>query len=170
MPQGYNGVEILIQQSATIGVNVIRNDNAVVWRYVPTTSFQGAIAITGVIAFEVNQMFGFYGFNGNFEILCTETKSVNQGGIFTTFSARLIRFGNNTGLVWANTHFVQSLGNTFVTSSVSSGPTNEYENLVMKIFLPLVFQLLVNDNGVLDSDSDGTPDSQDNFKFDPTRQ
>lgn len=121
------------------------------------------------MAFEINQMLGFYGFNRNFEVPCTETNPTTQGGIFTTFSSHLIRFGNNTGLVWANTHYVQSFGTTFVASSVSSGPTNEYDNLVMNVFFSLVFQLLVNDNGVLDSDLDGTPDAQDNFKFDPTR-
>ncbi len=69
MHQGYNGVEIFSQQSATIGVNVLRNDNTFVWRYVPATSFQGAITISDVMASEINQMFGFYGFNGNFEVL-----------------------------------------------------------------------------------------------------
>lgn len=40
MPQGYNGVEIFSLQLATIRVNVLRNDNAVVWRHMPATLFQ----------------------------------------------------------------------------------------------------------------------------------
>jgi len=170
LPNGYSGIEVFDPQTATIGVNVLRNDNAAVWRYVPSSSFQGAISISDIMAFEINQMFGLYQFNGNFEVLCTETKTKNENGIITTFSARLIRFGNFTGSVWASTQFVQGLGSTFVSSSVVSGPTNEYDSLVMNIFLPLSFQLLVgNNNSVLDSDLDGFPDNEDNFPFDPTR-
>lgn len=172
LPQGYTGIEVNILQTQTLGVNVIRNDNAVVWRYVPTSNFPANFSVNDIIATEINSMFNFYGFNGNFDLLCSETKSVNQASnVITTFSGRLIRFGNFTGLVWIIVTQVEGLANFFVSSSVSSGPTNEYNNLVMDIFLPLSFQLYVNDKGTLsDSDGDGMPDIYDREPDNPRVQ
>lgn len=172
LPQGYNATEITIPQTQTIGVNVIRNDNAVVWRYVPSTTVPANFSVNDIIATEINQMFNFYGFSGNFNVLCTQTKSANQsGGIVTEFTARLIQFGNFTGLVWINATRVQGLATSFVSISVSSGPTNEYNNLVVETFLPLSFQLLVNDRDTLsDRDGDGTPDIYDREPDNPKVQ
>ena len=172
MPQGYTATEVNIPQTQTLGVNVIRNDNAVVWRYVPTSTFPANFSANDIIATEINSMFNFYGFNANFEVLCSETKSVNQtGNVITTFNGRLIRFGNFTGLVWIIVTQIEGLASFFVTSSVSSGPTNEYNNLVMDIFLPLSFQLYVNDRGTLsDRDGDGVPDIYDREPDNPNIQ
>lgn len=170
LPQGYSGFDAPTDPlSATIGVNVIRNDNAVVWRYVPSTRFIGVGNINDIMASEINQMFGFYGFNGNFEVLCAENQTGNQDGIIIMFSSRLIRFGNTTALVWVRAHYFESINTFYVSTSISAGPTAEYNNLVMNIFFPLSFQLLVIDNNVRDSDLDGFPDNQDAFPFDPTR-
>jgi hypothetical protein len=97
------------------------------------------------------------------EVVCSETFPENLGGGITrVYSARLIRFGNFTGQVYVITALIDGLpGTTFVSSSITVGPTNEYNNLVGSIFLPLNFQLLVNDNGLLDSDLDGVPDVDD---------
>ena len=170
LPQGYTGFELYDEQTATIGVNVIRNDNQVVWRYVPTTTFPGNTTITDVMALEINQALAFYQFNGTPQVLCTETRTSSENGITTTFSARFINFGNYTALVWANIQNVEGLNSVFASTATTVGQATEYDDLIMSIFLPLNFQLLVIDNGVLDSDLDGTPDSQDNFPFDPTRQ
>lgn len=174
LPNSYNGFDALDQEipgaQGTIGVNVVRNDNAVVWRYAPTYSFFGNFSVTNAVANEVNLMFNFYGFNGsNFEVICSETFPENLGGGITrVYSARLIRFGNFTGQVYIIATLVDGLpGSTFVSSSVTAGPTNEYNNLVGSIFLPLNFQLLINDNGLLDSDLDGTPDVNDPAPNDP---
>lgn len=64
MPQGYTATEVLIQQTATLGVNVVRDDNNVVWRYVPTSTFQGNVDVNDILAFEINTMFSILGFNG----------------------------------------------------------------------------------------------------------
>lgn len=178
LPQGYSGFDALDEEipgaQGTIGVNVVRdNDNAAVWRYVPTYSIVGNFSITNAVANEVNLMFGFYQFNDvNFEVLCSETVPVNLGGGITRiFSARLIRFGNFTGQVYVIATIVDGLpGSTFVSSSVSAGPTNEYDSLVANIFIPLNYQLLVNDNGLLDSDLDGVPDVDDAAPNNPNIQ
>jgi hypothetical protein len=170
MPQGYAATEILDQQTATIGVNVIRNDNSAVWRYVPTSTFTGAVGINDLMAFEINQIMAFHGFSGSPQVICTTTSTTQNGDLMTTFGARLLRFGETTALVWANSHVSQSLNVTFTAASVSSGPTSEFNNLVFDTFLPLSWQLLVGPERLQDSDLDGVPDEQDNFPFDPNRQ
>ncbi len=172
LPQGYQGFEAQDPQTAPLGVNVIRNDNAVIWRYVPLSTFPQNFSLNDIIAREINGMFGFYNFNGNFEVLCTRTPTpISELGVNRFFTARLIRFGNFTGLVWVHVVQVQGLPTLSVASSVSAGPTNEYNNLVMDTFLPLSFQLLVRDRETLsDRDNDGTPDIFDSAPDDPKVQ
>lgn len=170
MPQGYSATEITIPQVQALGVNVLRNDTNVLWRYIPSMSLQGNVGVNDIIALEINTMFQTLGFNGTPTVLCTTTQSGSIGGGFqNTFGARLIRFGNFTALVWANTLFDPSLGFTFASLSVSFAPTNEFDTEVMQTFLPISFQLLIIKDEVRDSDADGFPDNIDNFPFDPTR-
>lgn len=166
MPQGYSGFE----DQAGLGVNMIRNDNQVVWRYVPNMVALAQIPIQDVVANEVNQLFVFYNFNGDFEVVCSQNRTQNLGTMVVNQSSRLLRFGNITALLFVQTYMDPSLGSTIASVSMSSGPTAEYDNLVMNVFLPIHWQLLYIDNGVRDSDLDGTPDTQDNFPFDPTKQ
>ena len=170
MPQGYVAEEITNQQTGTIGVNVFRNDNNVVWRYIPSSSFAGQIQINDVVAFELNQIMQFYGFNGSPQVICTTTQQTNEFGFPTTFGARLIRFENVTAQLIVQTHFMPSLGNTFISVTLASGPTAEFNNLVMATYLPLHWQLLVISDDVRDSDLDGTPDNQDAAPFNPNIQ
>lgn len=174
LPQGYSGFEVYNQFTGEIGVNVVRNgDDAVVWRYVPTSSFTGPFTPDDAMAIEINQMFNHFEHDGSgFEVECSETVPVNLGGgISRTYNARLLRFQNTTALVYVIVTTVQGLeGISYVSSSVSAGPTTEYNNLVETIFLPLNFQLLVNDNGLLDSDLDGTPDVDDTAPNNPNIQ
>ena len=170
MPQGYTATEVLIQQTATLGVNVVRDDNNVVWRYVPTSTFQGNVDVNDILAFEINTMFSILGFNGTPQVLCTTTQTGTIGGSFqNTFGARLLRFGNFTALVWANSMYEPSLNATFASLSVSVAPTAEFDAVVFDTFLPISFQLLIINDEVRDSDADGYPDQQDQFPFDPTR-
>ena len=166
MPAGYSGFE----NQQGIGVNVLRNDNQVLWRYVPGLTALSQIDILDIVAAEVNQLFAFYGHTGNFTVDCETNATQPQGSFIISKSSRLIRFGNFTALVDINSYFETSLGSTFASVSVASGPTAEFDNLVMNTFLPIHWQLLIIDDSVRDSDLDGTPDNQDNFPFDPDRQ
>ncbi len=170
LPQGYSAVEISVNNPPAVGVNVLRDDNNVVWRYLPLLSLQGQVPITDVVAFEVNSMFSFFDFNGNFDVICSETKSTNTGTFQLTFSARLIEFGTFTGLVWVNTLYEPTTNFTQVSASVSVAPTAAFEAEVMNTFLPISFQLLVIDDGVRDSDLDGVPDKDDRAPFNPDIQ
>lgn len=174
IPQGYTATEDLDQFTAPLGVNVIRNgNNAVLWRYVPLSTYPLNFSVDDIIAREINdKMFAFYGANGNFEVLCKNIPPpITENGVTRVFSSRLIRFGNFTGLIWVNVTAVQGLPTLSVASSVSAGPTNEFDNLVMDVFLPLSFQLLVIDRGTLpDRDNDGTPDIFDKEPDNPNVQ
>ncbi|MFD1615551.1 hypothetical protein [Gelatiniphilus marinus] len=177
IPQGYTASEDTDQFTAPLGVNIIRNgnkSNAAVWRYVPLSSYPLNFSVDDIIAREINdKMFKFYGTNGNnFEVLCKNTPPpISENGLTRVFSSRLIRFGNLTGLVWVSVTAVQGLPTLSVASSISVGPTNEYDNLVMDVFLPLSFQLLVSDRGTLpDRDNDGTPDIFDKEPDNPDVQ
>lgn len=168
VPQGYTATEVTDFQTGTMGVNVQRNDNAVVWRYVPIGRQAGQVPINDIMAFEINQMFSFYGFSGAPEVLCTTTGTENSGTFITQFGARLLRFGGTTGLVWANAHFSPSTGVTFISVSVSSAPTNEFDKEVVDTFIPISWQLLVDlDRGATDNDGDGVPAHIDRDDNDP---
>ncbi|NRA91446.1 MAG: hypothetical protein HRU26_01980 [Psychroserpens sp.] len=167
MPQGYTAQEITDFQTSTFGVNVIRNDNNVVWRYIPSSPFPGQINTADVINFEINQIKDFQGVTQQGAIICDEDFVSTEFGFPITFSSRLITYGNFTTQIIVQTHFMQGLGNTFISVILATGPTAEFDNLVMDTFLPIHWQLMVISDNVRDSDLDGTPDNQDPAPFNP---
>lgn len=166
MPAGYNGFE----NQFGIGVNMVRTDNQVVWRYVPGLTALSQVPVANILATEINQMFAFYDFNGDFEVVCAENVSAPQGDFIINSSSRLLRFGNITAVVAVNAYFSQSLGTTYGTVMLASGPTAEFDSLVMNTFLPIHWQLLFIDRDQTDSDLDGVPDRLDNSPFNPDIQ
>jgi len=167
LPQDFTGFEITEPQTQTLGVNVFRDDNAVLFRWVPSsTIFQQAIPSQNVIANEINTLLNFYNFNGAPEVLCSEFKQEVFGSIPREFNARLLRFNNRIAQVWVITTY--AAGNTYVTISVTTAPENEYDSQVINTFLPLNFQLYVNDNGdIVDQDGDGWTVLEDPDDNDP---
>ncbi|MCF7560562.1 hypothetical protein L3X39_07925 [Sabulilitoribacter multivorans] len=169
LPQGYTAFEDQDLQTASLGVNIIRNDNAVIWRYVPLSTFAENTSVTSIISREINTMLNFYGIQNIDDVLCSVTKPLDSP-LNMTYSGRLLRFGNFTALVYVIVTQVQGLPASAVLS-ISAGPSTEYNNLVMDIFLPLSFQLLVSDRDSLsDRDGDGTPDIFDSEPDNPNVQ
>lgn len=168
MPQGYQAFEL--SGSSTIGVNVLRNDNNVLWRYV-TTTFFGLTNADQVVQNEVNQMLANLG-NPQFTIVCSNggTKQLAPG-MQTTVATRLVRAGNFTALVVANVNASPDLGSSFVGIQMTMAPTAEYDAMVLETFLPIGYQLLFIDRAsVQDSDNDGVPDERDREPFNPNVQ
>lgn len=160
IPTGFTAFEITDAQTATIGVDVIRNDDAVVFRYIPNTQTVGQVSSTSIIANQINNLFAFYAFNGTPDVACTTTASNVFEGIPSQFSARLLRFNGITAQVWVRSTFIA--GATFSAISITSAPTNEYDQQVMDTFLPINFQLFVGrDGGFVDNDGDGVPAQED---------
>lgn len=162
VPQGYTVTPLSIQNTA-FGADLVRSNgntqNKVLWRYYPITSFSGSANIDQIRAFFINDlMVNEYGFNGTPTVDCAPpTQFTDFGGITRSFSSRAIRFGNIRaiiGVAVSPTPFGSS-----VAVSISAGPINEYDNLVMDVFFPISFELLLPDRDSLsDRDGDGTPD------------
>lgn len=160
MPQGFRAEEVTDPLTGTIGVNVLRNDNNVVFRWVPNTQAAGQVSATTIIANEINAMFAHYGFNGTPDVVCTTMANTSFEGIPSQFTARLLRFGGITGQVWVRSTFIA--GSTFSAISVTSAPSVEYDSQVAEAFLPLNYQLFVGRDGeFVDNDNDGVPANED---------
>lgn len=154
LPQNFTAFEITDPQTQAIGVNVFRNDNEVLFRWIPNSFILQNIPSQTVIANEINTMFSFYGFNGTPEVLCTAFRQQVFETIPMEFNARLLRFGDRIAQVWVITTYVA--GGTAITISVTTAPENEYDAQVINTFLPFNFQLYVNDSGdIVDNDMDG---------------
>ncbi|WP_372936294.1 hypothetical protein [Seonamhaeicola sp.] len=171
-PQGYTAFDYTNPNTNPFGVNVIRNDGAAVWRYVPISTYPANFSDSNILDIEVNNVTAAFGFNSNYNILCEATPKVfSENGIARVFRARTIQFNNTIALVWIAATYVESLGTVSVASSVSAGPVNEYDTLVTDIFLPLSFQLLISDRDSLsDRDNDGVPDIYDTAPDNPNIQ
>ena len=166
IPKGFTAYEVTDYQTATIGVNVVRDDNAVVFRWIPNTQIPGQVSSTTLIANEINNMFNIFGFNGTPNVLCTTTDSSVFEGIPSQFSARLLQFNGITAQVWVRSTYVA--GVTFSAISLTVAPTNEYDQQVMDTFLPINFQLFVGrDGSFIDNDGDGVPAYEDPDDNDP---
>jgi len=155
IPQGFTAFEITDPQTQTIGVNVFRNDDQVLFRWVPQSTVLGQqIPSQSIIANEINTMLGFYGFNGTPEVLCTEFNQQIFATIPMEFNARLLRFDGRVAQVWVVTTYAAS--STYITISVVTAPEAEYNAQVANTFLPINFQLYVNESGgIVDNDMDG---------------
>ena len=165
-PQGFTAFELTEPATGTLGVNLLRNDNQVVFRYIPSTQASGQIPATAILANEINGMFAHYGFTGTPEVLCATTAESSAGGIPAQFTARLLRFGNITAQIWVRSMY--TAGGTFTSISITSAPSNEYQEQIMETFLPINFQLFIGrDGSFVDNDNDGVPANEDPDDNDP---
>ncbi|WP_127137069.1 hypothetical protein [Flagellimonas oceanensis] len=159
-PQGFSAIEITDAQTATLGVNLVRNDDAVVFRWIPNTQLPGQVTARAIIANEINGVFAHYGFSGTPDVACQTSVNNSFEGIPSQFEARLLRFNGITAQVWVRSTYLA--GGTFSAISVTSAPSNEYEDQVMDTFLPINFQLFVGRDGTfVDNDGDGVPANED---------
>ena len=166
IPKGFTAYEVTDVQTATIGVNVVRDDNAVVFRWIPNTQTVGQVSSTTLIANEINNMFSIFGFSGSPNVLCSTTDSNIFEGIPSQFSARLLEFNGITAQVWVRSTYIA--GVTFSAISLTVAPSNEYDQQVMETFLPINYQLFVGrDGGFIDNDGDGFPAYEDPDDNDP---
>ena len=166
LPQGFSAFESAGQN--VVGADVIRNDNQVVYRWVPlATVFQPLVPTQTIIEQEINNVLSFYGFEGQPEVLCSRT--VQQNNILPQeFNGRLIRFNGIIVQVWVIGTYVDGLGSTSFAISVSVAPEAEYETQVQETFLPFIFQLFVRPDGeFIDKDGDGFDNLIDPNDCDP---
>ena len=169
MPAGYFAVELSDQATQTIGVNVLRNDQKSIWRYVNTT-FNAIVTAEQILQNEMDTFTGILGTQGDRRIICTGGGSQPQPGATLSNASVLFETGNSTAYINVNVYASQSLGSSFIGIQVAGGPTAEIENEILNTYLPIGWQLLYTGDTVVDSDGDGVPDITDNFPFDPNKQ
>lgn len=166
LPEGFSAFESAGQN--VVGADVIRNDNQVVYRWVPlATVFQPLVPTQTIIEQEINNVLSFFGFQGQPEVLCTRT--VQQNNILPQeFNGRLIRFNGMIAQIWVIGTYVDGVGSSSFAISVSVAPEAEYETQVQETFLPFIFQLFVRPDGeFIDKDGDGFDNLVDPNDCDP---
>ncbi len=170
-PAGYSTIELKNTSTQLVGVNVLRNDNKVLWRYYSNT-FSGQINAEQVSQSELNTFLNGLEFSsGQVQILCSNSPApTGISLLITTFSTLLVEVGDMTAQFVATVNYASDLNVSFYNASVCFAPSTEYETVVMKTFLPIQWQLLYSGEGYQDSDGDGVADQNDNFPFDPNRQ
>lgn len=166
LPQGFTAFEVSPGQGGTVGVNIIRNDNAVVYRWVPNIPGSAQLTADNILSSEIAAFMDFFGFNGTPDVVCsTDMDNIIAGGLPRQFRARLLQFNGITAIVWVSTLFVA--GSTFSTAFVGVAPTQEYDNQVLETFFPLNFQLIPGGGSEIDNDNDGVPADEDPDDNDP---
>ncbi len=168
-PEGYRGFQIIDNQTATLGLDILRGDNTVFFRWIPVSTSFNISNFDEIIAREINTMFSVYEYNGGFDVVCSRNISQEFESLLVNFNARLIRFGDFTGLVWVRSVLVPGLGNVNSAIQISAAPTAEFDARTLDTFLPFNFQLHVRPDGggFIDNDGDGSPahlDPDDNDK------
>lgn len=166
-PPGWTPVTIQDQQS--FGVNLIRDDQQAIWRWISAQVTAGTSA-RALRDIEINSLLQFFGVVGPVETICfNEGGSTPAQGINLTFSSTIIQWDSFTAVIVVSTSFVDSvpLGTAF--GVVAAGPSAEIDALIFNTFLPIHFQMLVGGGSSVDTDGDGISDTNDNFPTDPTR-
>ncbi|WP_299217511.1 hypothetical protein [uncultured Dokdonia sp.] len=166
LPQGFSGFEV--NEPFTIGGDIIRADNQVVYRWTPLkTVLQPFVPTQVIIAEQINLMLDFYGFQGQPEVLCTRTAQQNNI-LPQEFTGRLLRFNGIIAQVWVIGTYIEGSGTSSFAISISAAPEAEYEAQVQETFLPFIFQLFVRPDGeFIDKDNDGFDNLIDPNDCDP---
>ena len=154
IPQGFSAFEAT--EPSAVGVNILRNDNQVLYRWVPLiTAFQPLVPTQAIIEQEINTMLSFYNFQGQPEVLCSATRQ-NTNVFPQEFNARLLRFNGMIAQVWVLGTYIEGVGSSNFAISISVAPEEEFGTQVQETFLPFIFQLYVRPDGeFIDNDNDG---------------
>lgn len=165
-PPGWTPFTIAAEQ--TVGVDLIRNDGAAVWRWFGTWGDVSA-GPRALRDFEVSNALAFLGNPSPVNAVCLNEAQVSPApGIVTAASNVALEAGPFTIFVVSVVTALEGLPGGQIFFNTAVAPTSQRDALVFDVFLPIHFQLFIG-NTVQDRDLDGVPDSQDNFPDDPTR-
>ena len=153
----------------TLGVELLRDDEAAAWRYFYAT-VQGTPTAEDVLIQELSAIGSFFS-DTALQPVCRHAASGDPGtGTIATTSARLARSDTQTALVSVTVTPFPGLNSSGVYLRSMTAPTPEFPARVWDTFLAIDWQFLVGDSiDPIDSDGDGWFDELDAFPNDPSR-
>lgn len=166
-PPDYTGFDFRGPQ--TVGVDLVRDDGRVVWTYLQTWGDASTTA-QEYVALHIDRLREQVGTEAPFEARCADDPvGYPAQGIVVSGAARAGHAGDFALVVTQSVTLVEGLegGSLFFGNGI--GPRDEYDELVLDVFLPIHFQLFVNGGSVQDTDGDGVADDDDAFPYDPER-
>ena len=147
-----------------LGVNIVRDDNQVVWRHYDK-NVPGVVSAAAIRDGETQQVLDHLGQGGaQIQTVCnredSRTDSVN--GVVVSVANTMFRVGNHTAMVFITTTFIGSTGSTSSRRKVYLAPTAEFNDRVLDTFLAIDWQMTFGtDSGLRDTDQDGWRDAAD---------
>jgi hypothetical protein len=159
-----------IRSPGVTGVDLLRDDQAAIWRYVAVTT-GGALDAAQIRATEAQQAANFFG-GPPLQPVCR-----NQGqfeaapgtGIVTRFDNAFAESDERGLLVTVAVTTVPGVGSSSAYVRVLSAPADEFAARLYDRFMATDWQLLVDDPDRRDRDRDGWIDVFDAFPDDPNR-
>ncbi len=153
----------------TVGVDLVRNDQRAVWRYLYMTLNSQPTA-SEMLNIELDLVRSFFGTN-NLTVVCQRRASGDPGtGTIATSASVLVRSADQTALVALYVTPLPGLNSAGLYLRTMAAPTVEFPERALDTFIAIDWQFLVGDSvDPIDSDGDGWFDDLDEFPNDPTR-
>ncbi|MEO1436321.1 MAG: hypothetical protein AAFV80_12345 [Bacteroidota bacterium] len=170
-PAGWTPQTLSDPVNATIGVNLFRNDNQAIYRFVSLT-VPGILTVDDVFNFEKSSMEATFGLGTTTEI-CSNGGSDNSFGVFISGRSALVEGNGFKSILNVNVTHVPGLNSSFINVQVTAAPSDQYETEVLDTFLPIGWQMLYRPSGdtfLSDRDGDGVIDIDDADPDDPNVQ
>lgn len=157
LPQGYVAIQTEYPGFGQEigGAEVYNANSSVMFLYIPPTFIPGQfINSSDFMAGNRFLLLERFGLTGDPDIICSELNQRVTLGFPQEINTEIIEFNNITAQVWTQTSYLDE-GTTFVVT-ISVAPSGEYEQITQELFLPLSYQLDMEDLFTkIDKDGDG---------------
>jgi hypothetical protein len=166
-PPDYTGYDFTGPQ--TVGVDLVRNDGQVVWTYLQTWG-DASTSAQDYAAMHIDRLREQVQTDAPFDALCADDQQgVPAAGVAVSGAARAGTAGTFAVVAVVNVTVVDGLEGAGLAFGNGIGPADEYDALVLDVFLPIHFQLFIDGGSIQDTDGDGVADENDAFPYDPER-
>ena len=167
-PPDWSGQPLTI--GSAVGVDLVRSDAG--GYYHQFTAFDSTgTSVSGWLTDSILRGFSAMADVGSRTEMCAlppTTVQTNFGA--QRVSASVVMTEDKVLLSAVSLTFFDGLAGNGVTIQSYGGTRAQFNQIANDVFFVIIEQLLFRGGGELDSDLDGTPDSEDAFPLDPTRQ
>ena len=161
-----------LDSSSVLGVNLLRDDQQAMWRYVYAT-VNGAPDPQAIQTSELDAARAAFNLPEPYQTVCSTDATVELSpgtGIVTHVRNVLARSEQHSILLTISVTPFPSLPSSGVYLRHMLAPTAEFPERLYDTFMAIDWQFLVSDStSAVDSDNDGWLDQFDEFPFDPDR-